>query len=34
MYEARAAEYREYADMIRRVMLQSFDPAPSQGRKP
>jgi two-component system, chemotaxis family, protein-glutamate methylesterase/glutaminase len=25
-YEARAAEYREYADMIRRVMLQSLDP--------
>ncbi len=28
MYERRAAEYREYADMIRRVVLQSFDPAP------
>ncbi|MCP3373621.1 chemotaxis protein CheB [Bradyrhizobium cajani] len=27
MYEARAAEYREYADMIRRVVLQSLDPA-------
>lgn len=26
MYEARAAEYREYADMIRRVMLHSLDP--------
>jgi two-component system chemotaxis response regulator CheB len=26
MYDARAAEYREYADMIRRVMLQSLDP--------
>jgi len=26
MYEARAAEYREYADMIRRVMLYSLDP--------
>ncbi|QIO33424.1 chemotaxis protein CheB [Bradyrhizobium sp. 1(2017)] len=26
MYEARAAEYREYADMIRRVVLQSLDP--------
>lgn len=26
MYELRAAEYREYADMIRRVVLQSFDP--------
>jgi len=25
MYEARAAEYREYADMIRRFMLQSLD---------
>jgi two-component system, chemotaxis family, protein-glutamate methylesterase/glutaminase len=25
-YEARAAEYREYADMIRRVMLYSLDP--------
>lgn len=28
MYDARAAEYREYADMIRRVMLQSLDPGP------
>ncbi|MBR0798917.1 chemotaxis protein CheB [Bradyrhizobium jicamae] len=28
MYEARAAEYREYADMIRRVMLQSLAPKP------
>ena len=26
MYETRAAEYREYADMIRRVMLHSLDP--------
>ncbi|WP_407150628.1 chemotaxis protein CheB [Bradyrhizobium sp. ORS 86] len=26
MYDARAAEYREYADMIRRVVLQSLDP--------
>jgi two-component system chemotaxis response regulator CheB len=26
MYEARAAEYREYADMIRRVVLRSLDP--------
>jgi len=26
MYDARAAEYREYADMIRRVMLESLDP--------
>ncbi|WP_024508552.1 chemotaxis protein CheB [Bradyrhizobium sp. ARR65] len=29
MYDARAAEYRGYADMIRRVMLQSLDPKPS-----
>jgi two-component system chemotaxis response regulator CheB len=28
MYEAHAAEYRQYADMIRRVMLQSLDPEP------
>ena len=27
MYDLRAAEYREYADMIRRVVLQSFNPA-------
>ena len=26
MYQARAAEYREYADMIRRVVLHSLDP--------
>jgi two-component system chemotaxis response regulator CheB len=26
MYDARAAEYREYADLIRRVMLKSLDP--------
>ncbi|MBH5367859.1 chemotaxis protein CheB [Bradyrhizobium glycinis] len=26
MYDARAAEYREYADMIRRVVLKSLDP--------
>ena len=26
IYEARAVEYREYADMIRRVMLHSLDP--------
>ncbi|WP_245329048.1 chemotaxis protein CheB, partial [Bradyrhizobium centrolobii] len=26
MYEIRAAEYREYADMIRRVVLHSLDP--------
>jgi two-component system chemotaxis response regulator CheB len=29
MYEERANEYREYADMIRRVMLQSLDSAPA-----
>jgi two-component system chemotaxis response regulator CheB len=28
MYDRRAAEYREDADMIRRVMLQSLDPEP------
>jgi two-component system, chemotaxis family, protein-glutamate methylesterase/glutaminase len=28
MYDVRAAEYREYANMIRRVMLQSLDPEP------
>ena len=27
MYEARAAEYREYANMIRRVVLKSLDPS-------
>lgn len=26
LYDARAAEYRDYADMIRRVMLHSLDP--------
>ncbi|MGV7216295.1 chemotaxis protein CheB [Bradyrhizobium sp. UFLA05-112] len=26
MYDARAVEYREYADLIRRVVLQSLDP--------
>jgi hypothetical protein len=26
MYDARAAEYREYGDMIRRVMLKSLEP--------
>jgi len=26
MYDSRAVEYREYADMIRRVMLHSLDP--------
>jgi two-component system, chemotaxis family, protein-glutamate methylesterase/glutaminase len=26
MYDARAAEYRRYADVIRRVMLQTLDP--------
>lgn len=36
MYDTRAAEYREYADAIRRVMLQSLDPTPaaSPGGKP
>src|SRR5262249_35820264 len=36
MYEARAVEYREYADMIRRVVLQSLDPKSiaSQGGEP
>ncbi len=36
MYDSRAAEYREYADMIRRVVLQSLDPTPiaSQGGEP
>ena len=28
MYSSRAAEYRRYADNIRRVMLQSLDPDP------
>jgi two-component system chemotaxis response regulator CheB len=28
-YDARAAEYREYADTIRRAMLKSFDPKPT-----
>ena len=32
MYELRAAEYREYADMIRRVVLQSLDPATAASR--
>jgi two-component system chemotaxis response regulator CheB len=32
MYESRAAEYREYADMIRRVVLQSLDPAIAASR--
>lgn len=32
MYELRAREYREYADMIRRVVLQSLDP-PSPGEE-
>jgi two-component system, chemotaxis family, protein-glutamate methylesterase/glutaminase len=31
MYAARAGEYRKYADMIRRVMLQSLDPKPQAG---
>ena len=26
MYDARAAEYREYADMIRRAVLHSLEP--------
>ena len=36
MYEARAVEYREYADMIRRVVLKSLEPAPtaSKGGEP
>jgi two-component system chemotaxis response regulator CheB len=34
MYEVRAAEYREYADMIRRVVLHSLDPKPSKAPKP
>jgi two-component system chemotaxis response regulator CheB len=29
MYDARAAEYREYANTIRRVVLHSFDPKPT-----
>ena len=33
MYELRAAEYREYADMIRRVVLQSLDPPVEQRGK-
>ena len=32
MYDARAAEYREYADMIRRVVLKSLDP-PARNRE-
>ncbi|MBR1127969.1 chemotaxis protein CheB [Bradyrhizobium iriomotense] len=32
MYELRAAEYREYADMIRRVVLQSLDPPIQRGK--
>jgi two-component system chemotaxis response regulator CheB len=32
MYQARAAEYREYADMIRRAVLQSLD-APARKRE-
>lgn len=30
IYDARAAEYRQYADAIRRVMLQSLDPSPPE----
>ncbi|WP_128926219.1 chemotaxis protein CheB [Bradyrhizobium guangxiense] len=33
MYEARAVEYREYADMIRRVVLKSLDPPPARKRE-
>jgi len=33
MYEQRATEYREYADMIRRVMLKSLDPVPPKPEK-
>jgi hypothetical protein len=29
LYEARASEYREYTDMIRRVMLESLDTNPA-----
>jgi two-component system, chemotaxis family, protein-glutamate methylesterase/glutaminase len=29
LYDAKAAEYREYADTIRRVILRSLDPKPS-----
>src|SRR5262249_42724687 len=32
MYATRAVEYRRYADMIRRVMLESLDPAPAAGK--
>ena len=31
MYEARATEYRQYAEMIRRVVLQSLDHQPKSG---
>ncbi len=34
MYDARAVEYREYADMIRRVVLQSLDPKRDPKRNP
>ena len=34
MYDTRAAEYREYADMIRRVMLHSLDPKPPDLKPP
>lgn len=30
MYDARATEYREYANLIRRVMLEALDPKPSK----
>jgi two-component system chemotaxis response regulator CheB len=34
MYAERAAEYREHADMIRRVVLQSLDPKPPTRKEP
>src|SRR6185312_1716308 len=33
MYDSRATEYREYADMIRRIMLKSLDPVPPKPEK-
>jgi len=32
MYDARAAEYREYGDRIRRVMLKSLEPPKPEGQ--
>jgi len=29
IYDAKAAEYREYGDTLRRAMLQSLDPKPT-----